>query len=204
MPEGQRKVYVVDDEPAVLDLSCRLIRAAGYDCHAFGSIAELLQAVDDSVDCIVTDLRMPDFGGVDLLDRLAEMGSGIPVVILTGHADVPTAVRLMQRGVVTVVEKPFEAKELIAAIARALELSEEHREHRVKMRRIQANFRELSEEEREVMREMITGAPNKVIATTLCISPRTLDRRRRTVLDRMGVDSVPELAALAERNRLFG
>lgn len=203
MSDSQRKVFVVDDEPAVLDLSCRVIAAAGFDAHPFTSVRDFFVAVDQTVDCVVTDLRMPDAGGIDLLNELSRRGLEIPVVVLTGHADVPTAVGLMERGVVTLLEKPFVAAHLVHAVERAIQVSVRQRLRFDEAQTIRAHFDRLSDEEREVMREMINGASNKVIAMQLSISARTLDRRRRTVLETMGVDSVAELSALAERNRLF-
>ncbi len=184
MLTSQRKVFIVDDEPAVLDLSCRVIAAAGFDCQSFSTVRDLLIALDPSIDCIVTDLRMPEAGGIDLLDELARRQIQIPVVVLTGHADVPTAVCLMERGVVTLVEKPFVAAQLVQAVERAIGVSVRKKLELSEAQTVRGRFSKLSDEEREVMREMISGTTNKAIAMQLFISARTLDRRRRTVLVR--------------------
>ncbi len=197
-------IFVIDDEPADLDLSCGVIASAGYMCQPFSSAIQALKAVDSSVDCIVTDLRIPDIAGFDLLDELATLDIDIPIVVLTGHADVPTAVSLMERGVVTLIEKPFVATQLVQAVERAIGISIRRKLRIDEAQSVHNHFKQLSAEEKEVMRELIGGAANKAIALQLSISARTLDRRRRMVLDTMGVVTVVELAALAERNHLFG
>ncbi len=199
----QRKVFVVDDEPSVLAAICQLIEAGGYVCCPFGSVEECLCEVDHSVDCVVTDLMMCAQDGIELINQLSERGLSVPIVVVTGHADVPTAVRLMERGVVTVLEKPLEIGQLLGAIARATKDSDERRQRFSELLAVRNQFAQLSSDEQEVMRKMISGATNKAIAGDLSISARTLDRRRRTVLDTMQVDSIAELAILAERNRLF-
>lgn len=147
---------------------------------------------------------MQTHDGLELINQLSERQLPIPVVVVTGHADVPTAVSLMERGVVTVLEKPFGMDQLLGAVARATKNSDERRQRHAERDAVRDRFRRLSADEQSVTRKMIGGATNKAIACDLSISARTLDRRRRAVLDTMQVDSIAELAILAERNRLFG
>ena len=199
----QRKVFVVDDEPSVLHAICRLIEAGGYECRSFGSVEECLDEVDHSVDCVVTDLMMRTKNGIELINQMSEKGLSVPIVVITGHADVPTAVSLMERGVVTVLEKPLGMGLLLDAVARATKDCDERRQRVSEHLAVRNQYGQLSADEQAVMRKMISGASNKAIACDLSISARTLDRRRRAVLDTMQVDSIAELAILAERNRLF-
>lgn len=199
----QRKVFVVDDERCVLDAICQLIESDGHECRPFTSVEECLSEIDHSVDCVITDLVMPALNGIELINRLSKKGLSVPVVVVTGQVDVQTAVSLMERGVVTVLEKPIRMSQLLDAIERATRDFDERRLRDSERLAVQNQFSRLSTDEQEILRQMVSGATNKTIAAQLAISERTLDRRRRSVLDAMQVDSVAELAALVERNHLF-
>jgi two-component system response regulator FixJ len=134
---------------------------------------------------------------------LRERSLEVAVVVLTGHADVPTTVLLMQRGAATVLQKPVENDQLIDAILRATENADERRQRAEERWTAVNRFGRLDADEQAVMQKMVSGVPNKAIACDLLLSTRTLDRRRRTVLETMQVNSVAELAALVERHRLF-
>jgi two-component system, LuxR family, response regulator FixJ len=203
MAIDQSRVFVIDDEPSVLSGLGDLFECSGYEYKCFTSAEECLCEIDDSIDCVVTDLAMSPVSGIDLIDRLKERSLQVPVVVLTGHADVPTTVLLMQRGAVTVLQKPVVIDQFLDVIARTTKNADERRQRAEERRAAVNRFGRLDADEQAVMRKMVSGVPNKAIACDLLLSTRTLDRRRRTVLETMQVNSVAELAALVERHRLF-
>lgn len=195
------RVCVVDDDETACQTTCKLLDSVGeFETYAFTSPHQFLQEVA-AIDpcCIVMDMRMPGMTGAEVQQKLLERDVNIPILVLTGYADVPTAVTVMKQGAETLIEKPYEPNDLIEKVREAVEkrrrlapLEEQKRQARQAMER-------LSEEEREIMNMMVTGAANKVIASKLSLSPRTLDRRRSQILEKMGVASVPELANLIGR-----
>ncbi len=195
-------VYVVEDHQETQQSLAVLIRLHRFNVAAFSSAELFLQAFSPSVPgCIVTDLRMPEMSGADLQQRLLADGVRTPIIFLTGFADVPTTVRLMQQGAVTILEKPYREDELIGAIRAALHRDEEQLLHTARQRDVGVRLGSLSEGEVQVMDLMVEGKPNKTIAVRLDVSMRTIDRRRRIVLDKMKIDSVPELARLVAAYR---
>lgn len=193
-------VCVVDDDPPVRQLACQILKGAGYDVRDYPSAEAFFAAFDDgTVDCVVTDLRMPQMDGAQLLTRLREMGSGVSVIVLTGHADVRTAVKMMEDGALTIVEKPYAPPELAAAVRRAIERTQAQRTQRRSLTEAHQGLARLTDDERRVMDFMVAGLPNKAIAMRLDLSLRTVDRRRSSVLTKMGVGSVSELAAVVTR-----
>jgi two-component system response regulator FixJ len=196
----QATVCVVDDDAPVRHLACQILKADGHNVLSFASAAEFFAAFDDNlVDCVVTDLRMPQVDGTQLLARLREIGSAVSVVVLTGHADVRTAVRMMEDGALTLVEKPYAPPELASAVRRAIERTQAQRSGRQAISGAQQGIARLTDDERKVMDYMVAGLPNKAIAMRLDLSLRTVDRRRSAVLTKMGVGSVGELAAMVAR-----
>lgn len=197
---GPSIVYVVDDDPPVRQLACQILKAAGHEVRDYPSAEAFFGAFDDKVvDCVVTDLRMPQIDGAELLTRLRAMGSGVSVIVLTGHADVRTAVKMMEDGALTLVEKPYAPPELAAAVRRAVERTQSQRTERMSLNEAHKGMARLTEDERRVMDFMVAGLPNKAIAMRLDLSLRTVDRRRSSVLTKMGVGSVSELAAVVTR-----
>ncbi len=189
-------VYVVDDDVAVRESLCELIRARGLHAEPFASAEEFLEQFDSSrPGCLITDLRMSGMSGVQLFERLATEDA-LPVIVVSGYADVPIAVRLMEQGIVTLLQKPYRSQELLSAVDRALRLDAENRQRLDRQRDVKRRLATLDDEEHQVLALMIGGKPNKVIATRLGVSMRTVDRRRRDVLNKMKTRSVPELAAL--------
>jgi len=196
-------IYVVDDDEAVL-LSVRAVleqNAYRAECYPSG-VKFLERATLDRPGCVITDLKMPEMNGVELQQRLLAAGSLLSVVIVTGVADVPTAVELMEKGAVTLLEKPYSHVELVAAVKRGLAASQERWERDRERNLVQSRLAELGAEERSVMELMLAGEPNKTIAHRLDLSMRTVDRRRQTVLEKMGVKTVPALALLVGKTRL--
>jgi two-component system, LuxR family, response regulator DctR len=204
---GLPMVYLVDDEDVVRDglewlLRSRRLLAEGFDsAERFEAMVQHRRAQDDwptAPSCLVLDVRMPGMSGLALFDLLVERGlvKRLPVIFLTGHGDVPTAVSAVKRGAFDFVEKPFSNNGLIDKVERALEQSaqalllardEQHQRQRLA---------ELTEREREVMRLVVDGRPNKLIADELDISVRTVEVHRARIFEKMGVKSAVELAHL--------
>ena len=197
------QVVVVDDEDAVRRLICQILERAGHTVRGFADADSFFAEFDaDKTACIVADLRMPKVDGLQLLRQIRSLDGVIAVVILTGHADVRTAVQLMEDGALTLLEKPFEPAELQAVVERAVEQTKSRRAERDTLSSARRAYDELSEEERRVLEQMLTGLPNKAIVNRLGLSPRTVDRRRSAVLTKMNVGSVSELATLVTKLKL--
>jgi two-component system response regulator DctR len=205
-PLGLPVVYLVDDESVVRDALAWLLRTRRLLSEAYESgeaFEALLDARLDSLyaapSCLLLDMRMPGgMSGLQLFDKLIErkLVDVLPVIFLSGHGDVPTAVAAMQRGAFDFVEKPFSDNALVDRIERALAASRQALERRRARERVRECVAELTEREREVMQLVIDGRPNKLIADALAISVRTVEVHRARVFDTMGVKSAVELANL--------
>jgi two-component system response regulator DctR len=198
-------VYLVDDEDVVRDALAWLLRSRRLLSEGFGSaeafeahIAQRPAPWPDAPSCLLLDVRMPGTSGLVLFERLAERGlpATLPVIFLTGHGDVPTAVAAVKRGAFDFVEKPFSNNTLVDRVEQALQLSALAIQRRRGSRAVGQALAELTEREREVMRLVIEGRPNKAIADVLAISVRTVEVHRARVFEKMNVKSAVELANL--------
>jgi two-component system response regulator FixJ len=197
-PRG--KVYVVDDDDAMRDSLDFLLGAADFHVVAFETARGFLDALPTlDLGCVVSDVRMPDIDGIELLKRLKASGSLFPVVIMTGHGDVPLAVEAMKLGAVDFVEKPFEDDRLIGMIETALTQAEPGLRSEAITVEIQSRIATLSPRERQVLDGLIAGLSNKLIAREYDISPRTIEVYRANVMTKMQVASLSELVRLAMR-----
>jgi two-component system, LuxR family, response regulator FixJ len=193
----ETSIYVVDDDEAVLLSVQAMLIQHGYQCRCYLTAAEFLrEAPGDEPGCVITDLQMPEISGIELQQRLLADQSSLSVVVVTGVADVPTTVALMERGVVTLLEKPYNHDDLVRGVERALELSHERWLQKHNQQSVTDRLATLTEDERRVMECMLTGQPNKAVAHRLELSMRTVDRRRQAVLEKMRVRTAPELALL--------
>ena len=196
-------VHVIDDDPAVRDSLSFLLETAKLETRVYDSAIAFLEALPDVTSgCIVTDVRMPEMTGIELVRRLKAQGFTLPIIMITGHADVPLAVEAMKAGVADFIEKPFNDEILLAAIATALRSGEEGRRGAAEVAEIAARLTSLSGREREVLEGLVAGHANKVIAFDLGISPRTVEIYRANVMTKMKAASLSELvrmAMLAER-----
>lgn len=194
-------VCIVDDDETACQTTCKLLETAGeFDCRGYTSPERFLEEVEAvHPACVVMDVRMPKLDGVQLQQRLQAAHLRIPIVVLTGYADVPTTVLLMKQGAETLIEKPFEPDDLIAKVRLAVEKGRQLSPQEEVVRRARHAMERLTTEEHEILQMMVTGAANKAIVAKLSLSPRTLDRRRSQILEKMGVESVPELANLVGR-----
>jgi two-component system, LuxR family, response regulator FixJ len=197
-PRG--KVYVVDDDDAMRDSLDFLLGAADFHVVPFETARGFLDALPTlDLGCVVSDVRMPDIDGIELLKRLKASGSLFPVVIMTGHGDVPLAVEAMKLGAVDFVEKPFEDDRLIGMIETALTQAEPGLRSEAITAEIQSRIATLSPRERQVLDGLIAGLSNKLIAREYDISPRTIEVYRANVMTKMQVASLSELVRLAMR-----
>ncbi len=205
---GLPMVYLVDDEDVVRDALAWLLRSRRLLSEGFGSAEAFEAMLDDkaanpkawpgSPSCLLLDVRMPGMSGLALFERLIERGlvDALPVIFLTGHGDVPTAVAAVKRGAFDFVEKPFSDNALVDRVEQALLRSEAVLEARVNQRATQQALADLTEREREVMQLVVEGKPNKLIADALDISVRTVEVHRARVFEKMNVKSAVELANL--------
>lgn len=190
-------VYLIDDDEAVLHSQIELMTAAGHQVDSYRSAESFLSALTPQTEgCVITDLKMSGMSGLDLQRKLVASHSLLPLIVVSGHANIPTTVELMENGAVTLLQKPYDAGELLSAVQRGLAQFVENRNRAVELNSIQKRLDSLSPPEMSVLELMVAGRPNKVISTELEISLRTVDRRRSIVLEKMQVDSAPELARL--------
>jgi two-component system response regulator FixJ len=190
-------IYVVDDDAAVLSSLAALLGAHGYEVQCYSSAEAFLQETPmNRRGCVITDVAMPGLSGVDLVRRLHEQKSPLSVVVVTGVANVPMAVSLMEFGAITLLEKPYDSEQLLSAVNRGLTISGRQCEQWQREQDIQRRLAQLSDEERNVMDRLLADKPNKAISAELHLSLRTVDRRRQAVLEKLGVNSVPELALM--------
>lgn len=190
-------VYLVDDDESVLHSQLELLTAAGISVKSFRSAEAFLSSLSpNSAGCVVTDLKMSGMSGLDLQRKLIASNSPLPLIVVSGHANVPTTVEVMENGAITLLQKPYDAHEFLDAVQRGLDQFIENRKRATELNSIHERLDSLSEGEMSVLRLMIAGLPNKVISTELEISMRTVDRRRSIVLEKMQVHSAPELARL--------
>ena len=196
-------VHVIDYDPAVRDSLAFLLETANLSPRTYDSAVAFLEALPQVTSgCVVTDVRMPEMTGIELVRRLKGQGFRLPIVMITGHADVPLAVEAMKAGVADFIEKPFDDEVLLAAIAAALRDGEKDRQGAAEAAEISARMDILSGREREVLGGLVAGHANKVIAFDLGISPRTVEIYRANVMTKMKAASLSELvrmAMLAER-----
>jgi two-component system response regulator FixJ len=196
-------VHVIDDDDAVRESLSFLLRSARLDVQAYESAAAFLNALPVNAGCIVTDVRMPEVSGIDLLRRLRDRGIAMPVIVMTGHGDVPLAVEAMKIGAVDFFEKPFDDEALLAAVRAALGNWEKGAQHEAERAELRAKLGSLSSREREVLNGLVAGLPNKTIAYDLGISPRTVEIYRANVMTKMNAGSLSELVRMALRSGLL-
>ena len=191
-------VFVIDDDPAVRESLQWLIESVGLNVKTYSTAQGFLDAFDrDRPGCLVLDVRMPGISGLDLQDQLASQQVRIPVIIITGHADVPMAVRAMKAGVVDFIEKPFSDELLLDRIRAALELDARIRVNQSHRTEVEAHFAQLTPREREVMSMVVAGKSNKQIAAELRLSQKTVEVHRAHVMQKMHAESLAELVQMA-------
>ncbi len=191
-------VYIVDDDDGVRDSLNVLLESSGYAARGFASPREFLDAVR-TIDfgCVLVDLQMPGMDGLELQHRLKDLGVKLPVVVVTAHGDIASAVEAMRAGAIDFIEKPFTDEAIQASIRMALANRPKPSAEDHARRAILDRLTTLSPREREVLDGMVAGDPNKVIAFNLSLSPRTVEIHRARVMDKMQARSLSELVRLA-------
>jgi two-component system response regulator FixJ len=191
-------VHVIDDDADVRQSLAFLLSAAGLAVRVHESAVAFLQVLPEVEEgCVITDIRMPQVDGLELQRRLRDLRSGLPVIVMTGHGDVPLAVEAMKGGAVDFIEKPFDDEVLLSAVRAALAWRARQSDRDARAVEIDARIRRLSDREREVLDRLVAGKANKVIAYELGISPRTVEVYRANVMTKMQADSLSELVRMA-------
>jgi two-component system response regulator FixJ len=190
-------VYVVDDDAAVLDSLAFSLKSAGLKARTFESADGLLAMLPLETGCVVTDVRMPGMSGIDLLRRLRELGCALPVVVITGHADVPLAIEAMKAGAADFIEKPFDDDMLIATLERLIAERAPQLEEIAARDEFRRRIEQLSPRETDVLQALVVGKANKVIAYDLGISPRTVEVYRANLMKKMEARSLSELVRMS-------
>ncbi len=197
-------VYVIDDDEAMRDSLSFLLESAGFGVTLFETAQSFLDALQGlEFGCVVSDVRMPGIDGIELLKRMKSRHSMFPILIMTGHGDVPLAVEAMKLGAVDFLEKPFEDDRLIGMMEAAIRQAEPAARSEAVTHDIAARVATLSPRERQVMEGLIAGLSNKLIARDYDISPRTIEVYRANVMTKMQSNSLSELVRLAMRAGLL-
>lgn len=193
------RIFIVDDDDAVRDSLELLLRSSGFETIvAYASARDFLaEAAPMPGECLLLDVRMPDMDGLELQEELNRRGIKLPVIIMTGHGDVPISVRAMKAGAMDFIEKPFSDELLVDCVRRARRQAEEARREGAEVEDVRRRLQILTPREREVLQGMIAGQPNKLIAHALGISPRTVEIHRARVMDKMAARSLSALVRMA-------
>ena len=200
------RVHIVDDDDSFRTAMARRLKNAGYEVAVYPSAQDLLDRLPDENEpgCILLDVRIPGLSGPELQERLSELGSALPIVFLSGYADVQTTVRAIKGGAEDFLTKPVSSEDLFAAVERALAHQLEARGPRDKLDSVRAHIAKLTPREREVFELVVRGNTNKQVGKLLGTTERTIKAHRHRVMEKMQVQSLAELVSLAERAGILG
>lgn len=198
MPSERGIVHVIDDDEALRESLTFLLRTAYLEVQSYSSAIAFLNALPDTrSSCIITDVRMPGLNGIDLMRRLKELKIAVPVIVITGHGDVPLAVEAMKIGAINFLEKPFDDEVLVASVQSALRQQGGETKRHMERVEIESRLAGLSNRERDVLGGLVAGRANKQIAFDLGISPRTVEIYRANLMDKMQAGSLSDLVRMA-------
>ena len=204
-PATAPAVHIIDDDQALRELLAFLLRAAQLEVRSFDSAKTFLDALPDaSLGCVITDIRMPDMSGIELLRRLKELKIGVPVIVITGHGDIALAVEAMKIGAADFFEKPFNDDQLVASVRAALQQQQGQTKRDAERAEIEHRISTLSAREKNVLAGLIEGRANKQIAFDLGISPRTVEIYRANLMNKMQADSLSDLVRMALVVQMLG
>jgi RNA polymerase sigma factor (sigma-70 family) len=200
MTERQPIVFIVDDDASVREALKSLIRSVGLHVELFGSATEFLETQrPDAPSCLVLDVRLPGISGLDLQHRLADANVHIPIIIITGHGDIPMSVRAMKAGAIEFLTKPFRDQDLLDAIQVALERNRTRRQREAEIVVLSERFESLSPRERDVVTKVVSGMLNKQIADEIGIAENTVKVHRSRAMEKMQAQSLADLVKMVER-----
>src|SRR5258706_9808453 len=195
---SEPSVFIVDDDADVRDALRGLLESAGYPVREFDNAKKVLAEPNISqASCLIADIRMPDMDGLQLQEELNRRQIGLPVIIITGHGDVPLAVRAMKAGAVDFLEKPFDGEFMLDTVRRALTLAERTRDQAALAQLATSRVALLTPREKEVLEHLVAGHSNKIIAYELAISPRTVEIHRGHLMEKMQARSLSNLVKMA-------
>jgi len=198
MPSKKAIVHVIDDDEALRESLAFLLRSAQIEVQSYPSATAFLGTLSNaSLGCVITDVRMPGMSGIDLLKRLKELMISVPVIVVTGHGDVPLAVEAMKFGATDFLEKPFDDDVLLASVRSALQQRDSETKRHLERGAIESRLAVLSKRERDVLGGLVAGHANKQIAFDLGISPRTVEIYRSNLMDKMQATSLSDLVRMA-------
>ena len=195
-------VFIVDDDDAVRESLAFLMKSIGQKAESFPNAQAFLDTWNTNrAGCLVLDIRMPGMSGLELQDKLKDMGSILPIIFITGHGDVPMAVKAIKAGAADFVQKPFRDQELIDRIREVLDEDAQARAEKLQRTEILRRMETLTEREREVMEQVVDGKANKVVAIDLNVSQRTVEIHRANVMEKMKARSLAQLVRLVMKAR---
>jgi FixJ family two-component response regulator len=200
MSSAEPLVFVIDDDAGVRASIHRLLKSVGLRSEAFAAAQDFLQRPShDGPSCLILDVRLPGISGLELQRKLIQSGVNTPIIFITGHGDIPTTVKAMKSGAVEFLTKPYSDQELLDAIQQALEHDRVARRRQVEIAELQHRFERLTARERQVMKLVISGMPNKEIASVLGTQEITAKVHRSQVMHKMKATSLVELCRMAEK-----
>lgn len=194
MDSENKVVHIVDDDEAVRDSLEMLMKSVGLNIQSYESAIDFLDSIDaDTSGCLVLDIRMPLMSGLELQDELISRHSLLPIIFISGHGDIPMAVKAVKKGAIDFISKPFQDQDLLDSVQRALREGDNLRNSQRAKMEVVDNLNKLSPREKQVLDLMVDGVANKVIALELQISQRTVEVHRANVMDKMNVSSLAQL-----------
>ncbi|WP_273828919.1 response regulator transcription factor [Pseudomonas sp. SBT1-2] len=195
---AQQLVYVVDDDPGMLDSTVWLLESVGLKAVPFTSGREFLEHCDPSLDaCVLLDVRMPGMGGLNVQEELRQRDIHLPLIFVSGHADVPIVVRAFKAGAVDFIEKPYNEQLLLDSVQQALSRADDRHSRNAGQARVEARLESLTPREKDVLLPLVQGYSNREIAEQLGVSVKTVDLYRSRVMKRMQAEHLPELVGMA-------
>lgn len=203
MTDERPIVYVVDDDLSVLKSLERLLRSEGYDVKTFKSALGFLGSLEfqypDAPGCLILDVKMPELGGLEIQERLAEREISLPIIFITGHGTVSMSVRAMKAGAVDFLQKPFLDTDLLDVVSRTIAMDRQAKRQQRRLRKLRERLKTLTPREYEVFGLVVTGMLNKQIAFDLGTAEKTIKVHRARVMEKLGAQSLPDLVRFAEK-----
>ncbi|WP_290703958.1 response regulator transcription factor [Amphritea sp.] len=200
MNENDTVIYLVDDDQSVLEALGSLVRSIGLKVACFSSAYEFFDAVSTRArGCLILDVRMPEMSGLDVQKKLSELGDELPIIFISGHGDIPMAVKAIKAGAVDFLTKPFREEELLSAIRTALQIDIEASENLNEIEDIKTHYATLSFREKQVLPFILKGLLNKQTAVELGISEATVKVHRHNLMKKMSVNTLPDLVRITQR-----